>query len=314
MSLKEVISIMKLQQVIYAVEVFRQRSYTKAAQALYVSQPRLSKALKDLEEELGFEIFQRTRHGIRGTTTKGYAFIKQAQKVLQQYELLQGFQQTESCSLQISTTLVTQAQKAFQDLCIRHVSNPHLDVELWFAGCYETAERIRDGLSDIGIVTILRSQLPEWKKIFNVMHLSYTELTISSFHVTLSANSPLRNRNILSLKELRGYTYITEKCSRMNDLTLDVYTLLDSICPEARITVSNTDIMYQLLQNTSLNRTFVLDTIPPSDETLSRYNLVSIPIIEGFLGHLGYITRQGEELPPLAKEYLDLLRERLGIE
>ncbi|MDO4384232.1 MAG: LysR family transcriptional regulator [Eubacteriales bacterium] len=69
---------MKLQQVIYAVEVFRQRSYTKAAQVLYVSQPRLSRALKELEEELGFEIFQRTRHGIQGTTTRGYAFIKQS--------------------------------------------------------------------------------------------------------------------------------------------------------------------------------------------------------------------------------------------
>lgn len=60
--------------------------------------------------------------------------------------------------------------------------------------------------------------------------------------------------------------------------------------------------------------TFVLDTVLPSEETLSRYNLVSIPVIEGFIGYLGYITQKGEELPPLAHEYLDLLRERLGIE
>ena len=45
----------------------------------------------------------------------------------------------------------------------------------------------------------------------------------------------------------------------MNSLTLQVYSLLDKICPEARITVSNTDIMYQLVSD---NRAFTLDCMP----------------------------------------------------
>ena len=49
----------------YAVEVNRVRSISKAAQNLYMSQPNLSRAIKDLEAELGITIFKRTAKGVR---------------------------------------------------------------------------------------------------------------------------------------------------------------------------------------------------------------------------------------------------------
>ncbi|GAE91104.1 methionine biosynthesis and transport regulator MtaR [Gracilibacillus boraciitolerans JCM 21714] len=54
---------MTLQQLRYVIEVVRSRSINKAAQRLFISQPSLSNALKELEEEIGIKIFSRTNKG-----------------------------------------------------------------------------------------------------------------------------------------------------------------------------------------------------------------------------------------------------------
>lgn len=305
---------MNLQQVAYVVEIYRTQSYTRAAQNLYISQPRLSKAIKDLEAELGFEIFQRTRHGIRGATTRGYAFIKEAQKTLHQFELLTEFQQESSVSLRVATTPISHAQDAFQALCWEHFSNPHLNMELWFSGCYESADRVRTGMSDIGIVTVLDSQYEEWMSTFRTMHLEYRDLCESRFYITMNRDLLPDPPEELYLRDLSRFTYITEKCSRMNDLTFDVYALLDRICPEARVTVSNTDIMYSLLTDPNLRRSFVLDSLLPTRSALEKYHLVSIPAAEKIHTHLGYILPEGEPLSPLGTEYIEMIRENLETE
>jgi DNA-binding transcriptional LysR family regulator len=56
-----------LQKLKYFIEVARQRSFTKAAKALYISQPALSKQMRLLEEELGFSIFNRSVKGVELT-------------------------------------------------------------------------------------------------------------------------------------------------------------------------------------------------------------------------------------------------------
>ena len=51
---------MNLQHLKYAVEVARSRSISKAAESLYISQPFLSKAIRELESDIGIDIFNRT--------------------------------------------------------------------------------------------------------------------------------------------------------------------------------------------------------------------------------------------------------------
>lgn len=72
----------------YAVEVERTGSITKAAQNLYMAQPNLSKALKDLEEVLGYEVFERTPQGVN-TTDKGMVFLSYAKNILGQLDELE---------------------------------------------------------------------------------------------------------------------------------------------------------------------------------------------------------------------------------
>ena len=54
----------------YAIEVERTGSISQAAENLYMAQPNLSKAIRELEESLGFTVFERTPRGVRSNTVK----------------------------------------------------------------------------------------------------------------------------------------------------------------------------------------------------------------------------------------------------
>ena len=72
----------------YAVEVERTGSITQAAENLYMGQPNLSKAIMELEEPLGFQIFERTSKGVI-PTGKGTRFLVYAKNVLSQIEKME---------------------------------------------------------------------------------------------------------------------------------------------------------------------------------------------------------------------------------
>jgi DNA-binding transcriptional LysR family regulator len=69
----------------YAIEIERTRSITKAAENLYMAQPNLSKAIKELEDTVGFTIFERNSKGVI-PTRKGFEFLAYARKILDEME------------------------------------------------------------------------------------------------------------------------------------------------------------------------------------------------------------------------------------
>lgn len=80
---------MDFQQLQYVVEVARTRSISAAAKNLYMSQPNLSKSVKELEMETGIEIFHRTAKGVE-LTPRGADFVEYAKPILKQMEILEG--------------------------------------------------------------------------------------------------------------------------------------------------------------------------------------------------------------------------------
>ena len=72
----------------YAIEVDRTRSITQAAENLFMAQPNLSKAIKETEEMLGYEIFARTSKGV-APTEKGAEFLKYARNIMKQLDLIE---------------------------------------------------------------------------------------------------------------------------------------------------------------------------------------------------------------------------------
>ena len=71
---------MTLQQIAYALAILETGSMNKAAEALFVSQPTLTSAMKELEQEIGIRIFQRTSHGMV-QTKEGEDFLVSARQL-----------------------------------------------------------------------------------------------------------------------------------------------------------------------------------------------------------------------------------------
>ena len=78
---------MTLQQLHYAIVISESGSMNKAAEILYIAQPSLTSAIKELEREIGITIFNRSGKGVT-LTADGTEFITYARQVYQQYEAL----------------------------------------------------------------------------------------------------------------------------------------------------------------------------------------------------------------------------------
>ena len=76
---------MTIQQLRYAVTISELGSLNKAAEVLYVAQPSLTSALRELEKELGVTLFSRSGRGVT-PTNDGTEFLRYARQVLQQYD------------------------------------------------------------------------------------------------------------------------------------------------------------------------------------------------------------------------------------
>lgn len=79
---------MTLAQLRYTIAIAKAGSMNEAAKSLYISQPSLSTAIRELETETGVEIFRRTNRGI-AVTPAGEEFLGYARQVVEQYELME---------------------------------------------------------------------------------------------------------------------------------------------------------------------------------------------------------------------------------
>ena len=94
---------MTLTQLRYAITVANSYSMNEAARNLFISQPSLSAAIKELEEEVGIEVFRRTNRGI-SVTPEGEEFIGYARQVVEQYNLIENKYQRKNSVYQCNIT------------------------------------------------------------------------------------------------------------------------------------------------------------------------------------------------------------------
>ena len=157
---------MKLQQLRYIVEIQRQGlNVSEAAEALYTSQPGISKQVKLLEEELGVAIFERSGKRFTGVTEPGKVVLAIAERILREAENLKRasaeFAAGDSGRLVLAATH-TQARYALppvvRDFVTRH---PQVRLEMHQGSPTQIAEWVVAGDADIGIATESLDQYPE---------------------------------------------------------------------------------------------------------------------------------------------------------
>ena len=157
---------MKLQQLRYLVEVAGQNlNVSEAANALFTSQPGVSKQIRALEDELGVVVFERSGKRLTAVTAAGRAVLQAAGKVLQEADNLKRIGEEFSGSLSGTLSIAathTQARYALPEVISRfRAQHPDVRLHLHQGNPAQIAGWVRDGEADLGVATEALDQVEQ---------------------------------------------------------------------------------------------------------------------------------------------------------
>ena len=147
---------MTIQQLLYTIEIEKQGSINAAATNLFISQPTLSIAIKELEKEIGFKIFKRNNKGII-LTENGIEFIYYAKNVLMQMESLTNYchHKTKSFSkkLFVSSQHYAFVSDAFSEY-VKDFENEEYNFKIKETQSLTAIDDVIHGKSDLAFILI----------------------------------------------------------------------------------------------------------------------------------------------------------------
>ncbi len=201
---------MTLQQLKYIVTVADKGSISDAAKELFISQPSLTNAIKELENEMQITIFSRTNKGIV-VSNAGDEFLAYARQVLEQANLLEERflnVKKQSPRFSVSTQHYSFAVNAFVDV-IREFGGSQYDFTLRETQTYEIIEDVSRLKSEIGILYTSSKNKEVIMKLIKQNSLEFEELFVANPHVFISSKHPLSGKGEITLGELEEYPYLS---------------------------------------------------------------------------------------------------------
>ena len=188
----------------YLIEVEKYESISKAAQHLYINQPRLSKIIKEIEEEANIKIFERHNKGVV-PTTKGREFLSQAKKIVQEVDYLKNMYQDDphKLNLDICVPRSSYISEAFIEyLKMDNNMKKKLNLNYRETNSFDTIQNVYDGENNLGIVRFPLRDQDYYFNILNLKELTYEKLFTFDYQILISKDNPLKDKDIY-MKDLK---------------------------------------------------------------------------------------------------------------
>ena len=304
---------MTLQQLLYVITISETGSFNSAAEKLYLAQPSLTSAVRDLEKEIGITVFNRTRRGVT-LTAEGAAFLPYARQVYGQYLNLMdlyGSQGTRRQQFAVSTQHYSFAVKAFVEM------TRSFDVAEYEFAIRETRTRavledVASSRSEIGILYLNDFNRKALEKLMNGDGLTFTHLINCSAYVYLWREHPLASRKEISFEDLSPYPCLSFEQGDDSSfyfaeelLSTSEYPRIIKCCDRA--TVLN--LMVGLNAYTLCSGIIC--------EELNGGDYIAIPYVSdadnpaGAM-EIGYVTRKNSILSPAGLRYIEEMKKYLA--
>ncbi|QWT17947.1 LysR family transcriptional regulator [Collinsella sp. zg1085] len=193
-------------QLKYVLAIACEGSMSRAAKALFISQPSLSNAVQELESELGITLFHRTTTGVV-VTTDGAEFLRYAHQVIEQTKLIEE-RYFGSAPIKhqfcVSTQHYSFAVEAFVEL-IRQLGGPEYDFRLRETQTFEIIEDVAALRSEVGVLYLNDFNRSVIEKCLADNELIFTQLFVAKPHVFVGAHSPLAGLPSVTLHDLAPF-------------------------------------------------------------------------------------------------------------
>ena len=292
---------MTLQQLKYLIEVAEKGSINKAASSLYISQPSLSNAIRDIEKEIKTQIFKRNNKGVK-VTIEGAEFLVYARQIVEQAELLKKKykgKKPEKLEFSVSTQHCAVTVIAFGELIKRYGNNAY-EFHLKESRSVEVIDDVISYKSEIGIIYINEFNEKSIRKKIKEGNLQVEELFTAKPHVLVSADNELTKKKKVVLKDLEDYPCLSFGQDEYN-LFYFSEEILSTMLHKKSIKVSERATLFSLL--TRLNG-FVISTGIIS-ERLKKQGIVTIDLEIDNIIRVGVVTRKDSKLSKIVECFLE---------
>ena len=305
---------MTLTQLHYVITIAETGSMNKAAELLYVAQPSLTNAIKEVEKELGITLIIRNGKGVT-LTNDGSEFLLYARQIYGEYETVlekYGKNGNYKKKFGVSTQHYSFAVKAFVDMA------KEFDMSKYEFAIRETrtAEVIQDVStmkSEIGVLYLSDYNRKAMEKLLNNAGLEFHHLIDCQAYVYLWKHHPLANEESISFEQLEGYPclsfeqgdnssfYLAEEILSTNEYSQIIHandraTMLNLMVGLNGYTLCSGIICEEL--NGSDFR-----AVPYKDDAENPNSVMEI----------GYITRKNLVLSQMGKVYIEAIKRNLDI-
>ena len=295
---------MTLQQLKYALTIADCGSMNEAAKHLFLSQPSLSETMKELEQEIGMQIFLRSNRGIV-ITPEGEEFLGYARQVTEQFGLLQSRYVEKQTREKFSVSMqhYTFAVNAF----VETVKRAGIDSYEFAANettTYDVMENVRNFKSEIGVLYLNDFNEKVMTKIIHEKGLEFTELFACDTYVYLWNGHPLATKAVITMEELDEYPCLSFDQGKNHSLYLAEE--MKSTCEYRRL-IKATDRATLLNFMKGLNAYTLCSGIICEELNGSEY--LAVPLAETEKMRIGYVKRKGATISHTGEIYIEELKK-----
>lgn len=189
---------MDLKDMKYFQSVVKHGSYTEAARALYISQPAISKAMKNLESELGLELIQRKGRGI-GLTDAGQVFFEESLRITEAAEQLQYKMQEmkEKDDNQLVIGFPSTAGTWYWTQLIANLNQEYPDIKLNFQDLskVDIVDQVDQRALELGIAV-------KQSLITDSVEFEHEDILVDKLKLLVHADHPLVQKGFVELEDL----------------------------------------------------------------------------------------------------------------
>lgn len=298
---------MRIQQLEYLEKIVEKGSINEAAKELFLTQPSLSNAVKELEKEMGIQILLRNKSGVT-LTDEGRGFMVYARQILDQVNLLEEKykqKQPRKQALSVSAQHYAFVVHAFVEL-IREVAADEYQFTLRETETQNIIEDLKDFKSELGVIYLSDFNRQVLEKLFKDSNLEFHPLFTALPHVFVSRSNPLAAKTSVSLADLADYPYLSYEQGEANSFYFSE-EILSTLERKKNIKVSDRATIFNLM--VGLNGYTISSGIISSE--LNDDKITAIPLEVPDQIQLGWLKQRQIELSPLAQRYLDLLKTHI---
>ena len=296
---------MTLQQLRYAVSIANNKSMNKAASELFITQPSLSSAIRDLENELKIELFIRSNRGIV-ITPEGEEFLGYARQMIEQYTLIEErYIQNKKPKEKFSVSMqhYTFAIQAFIEVA-KEFGMDDYEFAVHETKTNEVIMNVKNQKSELGILYLNDFNQKALTKIFRDNGLEFVELFQCGISVYLWQHNPLAEKKLIDFEDLKDYPCLSFEQGDNNSFyfaeeVLSTYEYKKIIKADDRATLLNLMV--------GLNAYTLCSGIICED--LNGNNYTAIPLNTKDKMRIGYIKRKKVSLSRMGKKYIEELEK-----